>query len=170
MKQINMKHIKLFEGFLNENFNSADNGPNGADAHRWKKKEDKEFWSKLTHYILKAEKESNPNSFIIELSKPAQDILLKIANVMLDNESNTNEGREVMVADMDVEAAGLVDEIKDSLDFASTKLYDLKKMSDYIKNDYPELSKDIADVVEPMMIELENEYPQKLQALLKKFK
>jgi len=80
------------------------------------------------------------------------------------------EGREVMVADMDVEAAGLVDEIKDSLDFASTKLYDLKKMSDYIKNDYPELSKDIADVVEPMMIELENEYPQKLQALLKKFK
>lgn len=81
-----------------------------------------------------------------------------------------NEGREVMVADMDVEAAGLVSEIKDSLDFASAKLYDFKKMSDYIKNDYPELSKDIADVVEPMMIELENEYPKKLRELLKKFK
>jgi hypothetical protein len=85
-------------------------------------------------------------------------------------EKYMNEGREIMVADMDVEAAGLVSEIKDSLDFASAKLYDLKKMSDYIKNDYPELSKNIAEVVEPMMTELENEYPKKLQELLKKFK
>lgn len=56
----------------------------------------------------------------------------------------------------------------DSFDFASSKLYDLKKMSDAIKGEYPNLSKDILDVVEPMMTELENDYPNRLKGLLKK--
>lgn len=58
----------------------------------------------------------------------------------------------------------------DSFDFASSKLYDLKKMSDVIKMEYPDLSKDILDVVEPMMTELENDYPNRLKGLLKKIK
>ena len=84
--------------------------------------------------------------------------------------TKSNEGYEVQVADMDIEAADLVNQITDSLDFASAKLYDFKKMSDDIKIEYPELSKKIADIVEPMMTQLEREYPVKLKDLLKQFK
>jgi hypothetical protein len=93
----------------------------------------------------------------------------EIEEQILAQFSNASEGQEVMVADMKGEAEGLISEIKDSLDFASAKLYDLKKMSDYIKGDYPELSKQIADLVEPMMTEFETEYPNKFKELLTKF-
>lgn len=84
-------------------------------------------------------------------------------------ESNITETQDVMVADMREEAHGLMSEITDSLEFASAKLYDLKKMSDYIIREYPELSKQISDTVEPMMEAFERIYPMQFKELLKKF-
>ena len=43
-------------------------------------------------------------------------------------------------------------------------------MSNAIKNEFPVLSKDIADTVEPMMTTMENDYPQQLKNLLTKFR
>jgi hypothetical protein len=185
-----MKHIKLFEGFLNEN--SEVPKITITPQYRDEKGNDKNTSIKYdVNYqipsqeieidgVLKPyhtgrgeEYEFEPGQFMNGFEEDYYDEHSEeIEKQILDQLANggLEEGREVMVADMDVEAAGLVDDIKNSLDFASAKLYDLKKMSDYIKGEYPELSKDIADVVEPMMTELENEYPKKLQELLKKFK
>lgn len=79
------------------------------------------------------------------------------------------EGQEVAVADMKSEAESHMSEIRDSLDFASAKLYDLQKMAEYIKVDYPELSQDISKVVEPLMTKFEKDIPEQLKELLKKF-
>ncbi len=80
-----------------------------------------------------------------------------------------DEYKEVAVIDMRDEAEKLMREVKDSLEFSSAKLYELKKMADYIKGEYPELSKNILEVVEPMMIHFEKEIPNELDILLKKF-
>jgi hypothetical protein len=84
-------------------------------------------------------------------------------------ENFLEEGYEVAVIDMKDAASSCVTEITDALNYASAKLYDLKKMSDEIKLEFPDLSKSILNTVEPMMIELENEYPKKLKELLVKF-
>ena len=135
-----MKHIKLFEAFLNES-HAYICGTCGERAEH-------------------EEIDANPRMKCSNCGDSDWQV----------EESLSNEGQEVAVADMKGEADALVAEIKDSLDFASSKLYDFKKMSDYIKAEYPELSRSIAETVEPMMTELEQTYPQKLQALLKKFK
>lgn len=79
------------------------------------------------------------------------------------------ENNEVAVLDMRETALGIVREVKDSLDFASAKLYELSKMSNDIKAEYPELAQHITDTVEPMMTELEQVYPDKLRNMMKKF-
>lgn len=86
------------------------------------------------------------------------------------NNPAVKEGMEVDVLDMEVEALGLSNEVIDSLEFASAKLYELMKMSNSIKNEFPVLAKDIADTVEPMMTTMENQYPQQLRNLLIKFR
>lgn len=80
-----------------------------------------------------------------------------------------DEHKEVAVIDMRDEAEKLMAEVKESLEFSSSKLYDLKKMADYIKGEYPELSKCILEVVEPLMIKFEKEVPLEFDTLLKKF-
>jgi hypothetical protein len=80
------------------------------------------------------------------------------------------EAPEVAVLDLKTEVEDLMIEIKDSFDFASAKLYNLIKISNYIKRDYPELAQDMVNVIEPMMIDLEKKYPNQLEELLTKFK
>ena len=97
----------------------------------------------------------------------------KLAGIINENsfleDVNITEAQDVMVADMKEEAQGLMIEVKDSLDFASAKLYGLQKMASAIIMDYPELSIYISGTVEPMMEAFEKTYPTQLKELLKKF-
>ena len=93
----------------------------------------------------------------------------KLVRKLLNESFLFTEAQEVMVADMKEEAHAIMTEIKDSLDFASSKLYDLKKMADYIIREYPELSMSISNMVEPMMESFERTYPMQFKELLKKF-
>ncbi len=85
------------------------------------------------------------------------------------DEHNLTEGMDIAVADIRSEAEGLVGEINDSLSHASAKLYDLQKMAESIKGEWPVLSKQISDIVEPMMIDLERKYPTGLKKLIGRF-
>jgi len=107
---------------------------------------------------------------LLNLPKSSGIAKIRIKGEIKKLKKSLNEGQDVMVADMYAEAETHIGDIKESLDFASSKLYELKKMADYIKGEFPDLSKDILGTVEPMMTELENDYPNKLAALLKKFK
>ena len=191
---VNMKHIKLFEGFKHKSTDDMTFNEIKKIKEELTKKGGFQIFQiylgkaqSITSFLRSLSSLSSPwveridGTNVKVYDTPDEDSKHEIAD-MLDEfgfhkmdlnkleETLMSEGHDVMVADMDVEAANLVDEIKDSLDFASAKLYDLKKMSDYIKSDYPKLSKDIATVVEPMMVQLETDYPKQLQELLKKFK
>lgn len=174
-----MKHITNFSSFLNENADDY------TEAY-WKmdkfmpEEASAEFYS-IIDSDSSSDEEKRNNLLTFFNDNADVQIMMRyfpkngtvegfIDHIMSDGAGeSSNEGQEVAVIDMRSEAKGLVDEIKDSFDFASSKLYDFKKMSDYIKREYPELSKEIDDAVEPMMTELENTYPKKLRDLLKKF-
>ena len=84
--------MRKFSELINENQKEINyfkyaTGDGGADYYKWKNPEDKEFWYKLTQYILHSEREQNPNGYISELSKESQEVLVKIANAMLDKEN-----------------------------------------------------------------------------------
>jgi hypothetical protein len=81
-----------------------------------------------------------------------------------------NENHNIAVMDMDVEAKKIVDEVNDAFQYASTKLYDLKKMADDVRMEFPGISETITSIVEPIMITLENDYPEELQNILRKFR
>lgn len=80
------------------------------------------------------------------------------------------ENPGVTTIDLKTEVIAYATEIKDSFDFASAKLYEIIKVSNYIKRDYPELAQEMSNVIEPMMINLETTYPNQLKELLKKIK
>ena len=110
-----------------------------------------------------------------EVSVNKTNLILAVAKTLkkegfLDSVDETNEVQEVIAADMKGEAESHIEEVKEALQAASAHLYEMKKMADYIKNEYPELAHKIYHTVEPMMTELETTYPEKLKSLLKKFK
>lgn len=74
----------------NENLNHFKSawGEDGADTYRWKNNEHKEFWFMITKYLLRSERDINPNGYISELSEESQRCLVNIANQMYLEESN----------------------------------------------------------------------------------
>ena len=78
------------------------------------------------------------------------------------------EGKEVAVLNMVDVAQNHIDEIKNAFNAATSELYDLKKMADDIMLEYPDISKHMIGLVEPMMETLEHDFPQKLKSIIKK--
>lgn len=72
------------------------------------------------------------------------------------NDFKMSEGQQVQTIDMMDKASSHVEEAIQGLKIASSELYELKKMADEIKLDWPDLSKDIIDIVEPLMTDIEN--------------
>lgn len=107
---------------------------------------------------------------LINLPKSSSTAKIRIKSEINKLKKSLNEGQDVMVADMYTEAEAFIGDVIESLNFASSKLYELKQMGDYIKGEFPDVSKSILNTVEPMMTELENDYPKKLKDLLKKLK
>jgi hypothetical protein len=76
------------------------------------------------------------------------------------------EGKEVDVLDLKDEAKRHIEEAIDLLNRASAELYEIKKMADYVRLEYPQMSDTIVEAVEPLMMELEG-YEPKIKNILK---
>lgn len=79
------------------------------------------------------------------------------------------EGQDVAVIDMREEAEKRVKEALAALEAAAGELYEIVKMAEDVKVEYPKISKELLNVLEPMMGSLENVYPKQLKNLLTKF-
>lgn len=79
------------------------------------------------------------------------------------------EGHDVAVIDMREEAEKRVAEACSALEAAAGELYEIVRMAEDVKAEYPTISKEVLNTLEPMMGSLENVYPRQLKALLNKF-
>lgn len=71
-------------------------------------------------------------------------------------ENVNNENMNVTTIDMHEKAQYHVDEAVDALNRASAELYEIKKMADELKMDYPTMSASLYKIVEPLMEEIES--------------
>jgi hypothetical protein len=82
-------------------------------------------------------------------------------------ESFVTEGSEVTTIDLGEKVQSHVDEIDNAFKVASAELYELKKIADEVKMEWPEVSRQINSIVEPMMESLEGDMTKNIKTLSK---
>lgn len=84
--------------------------------------------------------------------------------------SSTMENSIVGVVDMATKAKSHVDEIKNALEVASSELYELKKMGDEVKLEFPKVTAQLHGIVEPLMEKIEGEIEKEVSKILTVFR